>query len=131
MERSPRLGRWGRHGLILLGLALIAAALGLGYLLLIHVVVGLTEPVHLTGLETAFVAAELLVPFPLLATGLVALACTNRRRLRWLGGCALLVAANVAIALALNGPAMREWCAGHRPVPGEIDTSDCAGWGPG
>jgi hypothetical protein len=126
-ETTPApLGRSARLALVVGGAALIAAALGLGYSLFINVVVGLYEPVHLTWLETAFVGAELLFPLLLLATGLAALVCTDRSQVRRLGAVALVAAAELALAFALYGPAMADWCAGYQPVAGG-DTSDCAG----
>jgi hypothetical protein len=111
------------------GALLIAAALGLGYLLFINVVVGLAEPVHLTALETAFVGAELLFALLLLATGLAALACTNRRRLLVLAAIAAIAAADLALACVLYPYAMAQWCAAYEPPPsGETDLSDCAGY---
>ncbi|HEY0414303.1 MAG TPA: hypothetical protein VGD66_14300 [Allosphingosinicella sp.] len=109
------------------GIGLIAAALWLGYVLFINVVVGLFEPGHFRGFETAFVTSELVLPFLLIATGIAALVCTNRARWRGLGICAAVAAADLALACALYGPAMAEWCAGYQPVPGERDTSECAG----
>jgi hypothetical protein len=123
---STPLGRGARFGLVAGGVALVAAALGLGYVLLIEVVVGLFEPVHLTPLEAAFVAAELALPVLLLALGLAALVCTDRARLRRLGFVALAAAADLGLAVALYGPAMTDWCAGYRPVEGQSG-GECAG----
>jgi hypothetical protein len=128
-DRPPPapLGHSARLALIAGGVVLIAAALGLGYALLINVVVGLYEPGHLTLIETAFVVAELALPVLLLATGLAALACTDRAQLGRLGIVALVVAAELALALALYGPALADWCSGYRPVAGEEGANECSG----
>lgn len=126
---GPPLGRRARVALLLLGAGLIAAALWLGFALFINVVVGLSEPSHLMPIETAFVASEVLLPFLLLATGIVALVCTNRARLRGLGFFALAAGADLALAFALYGPAMAEWCAGYQPVAGGGGASECEGRG--
>jgi hypothetical protein len=111
------------------GALLIAAALGLGHMLFINVVVGLFEPGHLTALETIFVVAQLLFAFLLLATGIAALACTNPRRLRVLAALAAITAADLALACVLYPYAMAQWCAAYEPPPpGEPDLSDCAGY---
>jgi hypothetical protein len=126
---SPPLGQRARAVLVVLGTALILAALGLGYMLFINVVVGLTEPGHLSGVDKAFVTAELLFDPLLLLTGAAALAATHRWGLRVLAALALLTAADFGFALVLYPRIVAEECASARAYAaqtGENEAAACA-----
>jgi hypothetical protein len=97
---APPLGRWARLGLVLLGLALIAAAVCAAYYLLL-LLVGTSEHQRLSGREEAMVWSALLLPLLLLASAVASLLCRTRRGLRVLCAIGAAAAASLLVMLYL------------------------------
>ncbi|HEX8512977.1 MAG TPA: hypothetical protein VF688_07700 [Allosphingosinicella sp.] len=98
MEESPSLGWQVIAVLWVLGMGLITAALYFGFMFFINIVVGLSEPVHVTGSQWALIWSYVLAGALLFGTGVFCLLCWTRRRLWVLSG--LIVATAGAVALS-------------------------------
>jgi hypothetical protein len=109
-EPSPLVGRRFRLALLLLGIALIGAALVYAYGYFVNVLVGLAKPVHLTPVMEALVVAEGLIALLLLAAGIASLWCVTRRRLRVVAALLAATAATIGVSFFLYPRAERSAC---------------------
>jgi hypothetical protein len=101
VEKSPSLGWQVIAALWVLGMGLITAALYFGFMFFINIVVGLSEPVHVTGPQWALIWSYVLAGALLFGTGIYCLMCLTRRQLRVLGGLIAATAAAVALSFYL------------------------------
>lgn len=101
MEKSLSLGWQVIAALWVLGMGLITAALYFGFMFFINIVVGLSEPVHVTGAQWALIWSYVLAGALLFATGVFCLMCWTRRRLWVLAGLIAATAGAVALSFYL------------------------------
>ena len=104
---SPRLSRWMRLPLILLGLLLVPLSLPLAYGFAIISGGGHSSPFEGSAAEFAFGVTFIAVPFLVLLLGIASLACTNRTRLKIVIGLAAAVPATFALAVCFGYLASR------------------------
>ena len=95
---------------MLLGAVLVAAGGVVGFLWIVGIGVGLSEPRRPTGMEQALFASWALFGFLLLGTGIVSLKCRTARGLWGLGALAAVTAATLALCFILEPVADRSAC---------------------
>ena len=101
MEESRPLPWPALAALWVLGMGLIVAALYFGFMFFINIVVGLAEPVHVTGPQWALIWSYVLAGALLFGTGVFCLLCSTRRRLWVLAGLVAATAGSIALSFHL------------------------------
>jgi hypothetical protein len=109
-DESPLLGWPVLAALWVLGMGLIAAALYFAFMFFINIVVGLAEPVHVTGMQWNLIWSYVLAGALLSATGIFSFICWTRRRLWVLGGLIVATAAAIGLSFHLYPKAERSGC---------------------
>lgn len=128
---SPALGGGAVIALTTLGAVLVGASLVVGFLWIVGIGVGLSEPRRPTGTEQALFTAYAAFGFLLLGTGIASMTCGTRRGLWGVGALAAATAATLALAFFLEPRAERAACekfAATRSNDGSIDRAvlaDC------
>jgi len=93
-----------------LGMGMIAAALYLGFMFFINIVVGLSEPVQPTAMQWKLIWSYVLAGALLFGTGVFCLLCWTRRRLWVLGGLIVATAGAIGLCFHLYPKAERSAC---------------------
>jgi hypothetical protein len=107
---AAEFGRRARAALVLAGAVLVAAGVLVGFLWIVGIGAGLSEPRRPTDLESALFACWALFGFLLVGTGIASILCGSRRRLWGVGALAAATALTLALCFILEPLADRSAC---------------------